>query len=59
MKFKLDENIGDRGQDLLRYPDLLEAMQTLVNALKTMDITEKLWIIQKGTVRIDQEEPEP
>ncbi|HEY9817238.1 MAG TPA: hypothetical protein V6D20_15770 [Candidatus Obscuribacterales bacterium] len=59
MKFKLDETIGDRGQDLLRYPDLLEAMQTLVNALKTMDITEKLWIIQKGTVRIDQEEPEP
>ena len=123
MKFKLDENIGYRGQDLLRragydvativeqnligapdtevisvcqeeqrclvtldldfsnplqfkpsrysgiavlrlpkqpsHPDLLEAVQTLVNALKTMDITGKLWIIQKGTVRIYQEESEP
>jgi predicted nuclease of predicted toxin-antitoxin system len=122
MKFKLDENIGYRGQDLLRqaghdvstiveqklisapdteviavcqqeqrclvtldldfsnplqfkpsrysgiavlrlprqpsHADLLEAMQTLVNALEKMDIVGRLWIIQKGTVRIYQEESE-
>ncbi len=41
------------------HSDLLEAIQALVNALKTMEITGQLWIIQKGTVRIYQEETPP
>jgi hypothetical protein len=120
MKFKLDENIGDRGQELFRqagfdvativeqqltsapdteviavcqrerkclvtldldfsnpltfqpslysgiavlqlprrpnYQDLLDAVQTLIRALQEMDIQGKLWIVQRGSVRIYQEE---
>ena len=120
MKFKLDENIGDRGQDLFRqagfdvstiveqqltgapdteviavcqreqrclvtldldfsnplnfqpslysgiavlrlprrpdYQDLLDAVRTLIQALQGMDIRGQLWIVQRGSVRIYQEE---
>jgi hypothetical protein len=121
MKFKLDENIGDRGQDLFRqagfdvstiveqalmgapdseviavcqreqrclvtldldfsnplnfqpslysgtavlrlprrpnHQDFLDAVKTLIKALQEMDIRGQLWIVQRGSVRIYQEEP--
>jgi predicted nuclease of predicted toxin-antitoxin system len=38
------------------YQDLLDAISTLVGALKTDKIKGKLWIVQRGTIRIYQEE---
>ncbi len=38
------------------YQDLIDAMQTLVNALDRLDIVGKLWIVQNGIVRIYQED---
>jgi predicted nuclease of predicted toxin-antitoxin system len=37
------------------HQDLLDAILTFIGALKTDDITGKLWIIQRGTIRIYQE----
>lgn len=37
------------------YQDLKDAVQTLANALQSNDIAGKLWIVQRGSVRIYQE----
>jgi hypothetical protein len=50
------------GIAVLRLPkcpkpqDLLNAIMTLSNALKTEDITGKLWTVQAGRIRIYQQE---
>jgi hypothetical protein len=50
------------GIAVLRLPrrpapqDLLDAIETLINALKTETITRKLWIIKRGQIRIYQQE---
>jgi hypothetical protein len=36
--------------------DLLDAIETLINALKTETIVGKLWIIKRGQIRIYQQE---
>jgi hypothetical protein len=38
------------------HQDLIDAITTLILALKQDDITGKLWIVQRGTIRIYQEE---
>ena len=38
------------------HQDLMDAISTLIQALKKDDITGKLWIIQRGTIRIYQED---
>ena len=38
------------------YQDLIEAIQTLIAALRSMDIQGNLWIIQRGNIRIYQED---
>ena len=40
----------------LNSQDLLDGIKTLINALKQEEITGKLWIIQKGRIRIYQPE---
>ncbi|MGB3193073.1 MAG: DUF5615 family PIN-like protein [Limnoraphis sp.] len=37
------------------YQDLIDTISTLIGALKKEDITEKLWIVQRGSIRIYQE----
>jgi Domain of unknown function (DUF5615) len=50
------------GIAVLRLPrrpepqDLLDAIETLINALKTETIDRKLWIIKHGQIRIYQQE---
>lgn len=50
------------GIAVLRLPkrpipqDLIDAIVTLINALKTESIDGKLWIIQRGQIRIYQQE---
>ncbi len=50
------------GIAVLRLPrrpepqDLLDAIETLINALKTETIDRKLWIIKRGQIRIYQQE---
>jgi hypothetical protein len=50
------------GIAVLRLPrrpepkDLLDAIKTLINALKTETIERKLWIIKSGQIRIYQQE---
>jgi hypothetical protein len=52
------------GIAVLRLParstprDLLDAIATLINALKAQDIRGQLWIIQRGQIRIYQQEGE-
>jgi hypothetical protein len=36
--------------------DLIDAIVTLINALKTEVILGKLWIVQRGQIRIYQQE---
>lgn len=38
------------------YQDLMDAIVTLVRALQTEEITGKLWIVQRGRIRIYQPE---
>jgi predicted nuclease of predicted toxin-antitoxin system len=38
------------------HQDLIDAIVTLVNALTTQSIIGKLWIIQRGQIRIYQQE---
>lgn len=38
------------------HQDLLDAIVTLVGALNTEDIEGKLWIVQRGRIRIYQPE---
>jgi hypothetical protein len=38
------------------YPDLLDACNTLVDALKKRGISGRLWIIQRGRIREYQQE---
>jgi Domain of unknown function (DUF5615) len=50
------------GIAVLRLPkrpapqDLLDAIETLINALKTETIVGKLWIVKRGQIRIYQQE---
>jgi Domain of unknown function (DUF5615) len=50
------------GIAVLRLPrrpapqDLLDTSETLINALKTETIDQKLWIIKRGQIRIYQQE---
>lgn len=50
------------GIAILRLPsrpeprDLLDALQTLVGGLEREDITGKLWTVQRGRIRVYQEE---
>lgn len=50
------------GIAVLRLPrrstpqDLLDTIVTLINALKTQDIFGELWIIQRGQIRIYQQD---
>jgi predicted nuclease of predicted toxin-antitoxin system len=50
------------GIAVLRLPkrpsqqDLLDVIETLINALKTEEIVGKLWIIKRGQIRIYQPE---
>lgn len=50
------------GIAVLRLPrrpepqDLLDAIETLITALKTETIDRKLWIIKRGQIRIYQQE---
>jgi predicted nuclease of predicted toxin-antitoxin system len=51
-----------RGIAVLRLPnrptnqDLIEAILTLINALKGQSISGNLWIVQRGQIRIYQQE---
>ncbi len=36
--------------------DLLDAFETLIGALETEEVTGKLWIIQRGRLRVYQQE---
>jgi predicted nuclease of predicted toxin-antitoxin system len=38
------------------YQDLLDAISTLIEALKSEALTGKLWIVQRGSIRIYQED---
>jgi Domain of unknown function (DUF5615) len=50
------------GIAVLRLPrrptpqDLIDAIVTLINALETEDIDGKLWIVQRGQIRIYQQD---
>jgi len=52
------------GIAVLRLPprvnlrDLHDAVQTLIGGLEREDITGKLWIVQRGRIRIYQQEVE-
>lgn len=39
-----------------RPQDLMDAVVTLINALKNQDIVGQLWIIQRGQIRIYQQD---
>lgn len=39
----------------LNQSDLMDAISTLLKALKKGDITGNLWIVQRGSIRIYQE----
>lgn len=61
MKFKLDENIGRRGQALLAAsgPDsLLERIREFLLVLQQRPLGKELWIVEPGRVRIHQSDDE-
>jgi hypothetical protein len=57
--FKPNQFAGIAVLRLPRKPspdDLLETVGTLINALKREDPVRKLWIVQKGRIRVYQDQ---
>lgn len=59
LRFKPSQYSGIAVLRLAKQPshqDLIDAIITLIVALKQNEITGKLWIVQRGTIRIYQQE---
>jgi len=60
----IEELLNFSGIAVLRLPsratpgELNDAVQTLIGGLEREDITGKLWIVQRGRIRIYQQEVE-
>ena len=56
MKFKLDENIGNRSAELLRAQSdaILARVRDFIGALSQRPLGSELWIVEPGRVRVHQ-----